>query len=52
MVDFAWASVHGFITLVLEGQIGENDGSRALKARGLAALAAMVETVVRTGGGR
>src|SRR5216684_1207480 len=52
MVDFAWASVHGFITLVLEGQIGEQDSSRALKARGLAALAAMVETVVRTGGGR
>jgi AcrR family transcriptional regulator len=52
MVDFAWSSVHGFITLVLEGQIGETDGSRALKARGLAALAAMVETVVRTGGGR
>jgi len=52
MVDFAWASVHGFITLVLEGQIGENESSRALKARGMAALAAMVETVVRTGGGR
>jgi len=52
MVDFAWASIHGFITLVLEGQIGEQDSSRALKARGLAALAAMVETVVRTGGGR
>jgi AcrR family transcriptional regulator len=51
MVDFAWASVHGFITLVLEGQIGENESSRALKSRGLAALAAMVETVVRTGGG-
>jgi len=52
MVDFAWASVHGFITLVLEGQIGGNESSRALKSRGLAALAAMVETVVRTGGGR
>jgi AcrR family transcriptional regulator len=52
MVDFAWASVHGFITLVLEGQIGETESSRALKARGLAALAAMVETVVRTSGGR
>lgn len=50
MVDFAWASVHGFITLVLEGQIGERESSRALKARGLAILAAMVETIVRTGG--
>lgn len=51
MVDFAWASVHGFITLVLEGQIGEKDSPRALKARGLAVLSAMVETVVRAGGG-
>ena len=25
MVDFAWAAVHGFITLVLEGQLGERD---------------------------
>ena len=50
MVDFAWASVHGFITLVLEGQLGEKDSSRALKARGLAALSAMVEAVVRAGG--
>lgn len=50
MVDFAWASVHGFITLVLEGQIGEEESSRALKARGLAMLGAMVETVVRAGG--
>ncbi len=49
MVDFAWASVHGFITLVLEGQIGERESARALKARGLAMLAAMVETIVRTG---
>jgi len=47
MVDFARASVHGFITLVLEGQIGEKDSPRALKARGLAVLSAMVETVVR-----
>ena len=38
MVDFAWAAVHGFITLVLDGQLGEQDSSRALKARGLAAL--------------
>ena len=50
MSDFAWANVHGFITLVLEGQIGERDSSRALKARSLAILAAMAETVVRTGG--
>lgn len=50
MVDFAWASVHGFITLVLEGQIGEDVSPRALKARGLAMLAAMVEAVVRAGG--
>jgi AcrR family transcriptional regulator len=50
MSDFAWATVHGFITLVLEGQVGERDSSRALKARSLAILAAMAETVVRTGG--
>ncbi|WP_421998814.1 TetR/AcrR family transcriptional regulator [Reyranella sp.] len=49
MVDFAWASVHGFITLVLEGQLGEKDSSRALKARGLAVLSALVETVVLAG---
>ena len=47
MADFAWASMHGFITLVLEGEIGGRDSSRALKTRGLAALAAMAETVVR-----
>jgi len=50
MSDFVWATVHGFITLVLEGQVGERDSSRALKARSLAILAAMAETVVRTGG--
>ncbi|SJZ50169.1 transcriptional regulator, TetR family [Enhydrobacter aerosaccus] len=50
MVDFTWASIHGFITLVLEGQIGEGDTPRALKSRGMAMLAAVVETVVRTGG--
>ncbi|MBM3650458.1 MAG: TetR/AcrR family transcriptional regulator [Alphaproteobacteria bacterium] len=49
MADFAWASVHGFITLVLEGQLGERDSPWALKARGLAALSAMVETVVLAG---
>ena len=51
MSDFAWATFHGFITLVLEGQIGANESSRALKARSMATLAAVVETVVRTGGG-
>ncbi len=51
MSDFAWATFHGFIILVLEGQIGEGESSRALKARSLATLAAMAETVVRTGGG-
>lgn len=45
--DLAWATMHGFITLVLEGEIGRRDSSRALKARGLAALAAMAETVTR-----
>jgi hypothetical protein len=50
MADFAWATVHGFITLVLEGQIGEGESPRALKARSLATLAAMAETVVRVGG--
>ncbi|MFI4998401.1 MAG: TetR/AcrR family transcriptional regulator [Reyranellales bacterium] len=50
MVDFAWSTVHGFIVLVLEGRIGAEDSSRSLKARGLAMLAAMVETVVRAGG--
>ena len=39
--------MHGFITLVLEGEIGGGDSSKALKARGLATLAAMAETVVR-----
>jgi AcrR family transcriptional regulator len=50
MSDFAWATVHGFITLVLESQIGERESSRALKARSLAILAAMAETVARAGG--
>jgi AcrR family transcriptional regulator len=50
LADFAWATVHGFITLVLEGQIGEGESPRALKARSLATLAAMAETVVRVGG--
>jgi AcrR family transcriptional regulator len=50
MSDFAWATVHGFITLLLERQIGEGDSSRALKARGVAILADMAETVLRAGG--
>ena len=50
MADFAWSTTHGFITLVLEGQIGEGESPRALKARSLATLAAMAETVVRVGG--
>lgn len=50
LADFAWSTMHGFITLVLEGQIGEGDSPRALKARSLATLAAMAETVVRVGG--
>ncbi|MCX7366861.1 MAG: TetR/AcrR family transcriptional regulator [Alphaproteobacteria bacterium] len=52
MVDFSWSSMHGFIALVLGGQIGgEEESSGALKTRGLAILAAMAETVVRTGSG-
>lgn len=50
MSDFAWATQHGFIGLVLESQIGGTDSSRALKARGMAILGAMAETVVRDGG--
>ncbi len=50
MSDFAWATVHGFIGLVLESQIGGAESARALKARGLAILSAMAETVMRTGG--
>lgn len=47
MVDFARATVHGFITLLLEGQLGEQDSSQALKARSLALLSATVESVLR-----
>jgi len=50
MVDFAGASIHGFISLLLDGQIGGKDSSRALKARGLSLLSAMAETVVRVAG--
>lgn len=50
MADFAGASIHGFISLLLDGQIGGKDSSRALKARGLSLLSAMAETVVRVGG--
>jgi hypothetical protein len=50
MADFAGAAVHGFISLLLDSQIGGKDSSRALKARGLSLLSAMAETVVRVGG--
>jgi len=50
MADFTGASVHGFISLLLDGQIGGKDSSRAVKARGLSLLSAMAETVVRAGG--
>ncbi len=50
MADFVGASVHGFISLLLDGQIGGKDSSRALKARGLSLLSAMAETVIRAGG--
>jgi AcrR family transcriptional regulator len=49
MSDFAWATMHGFISLVLESQIGGGDSSRVLRARSMAILAAMAETVVRGG---
>jgi AcrR family transcriptional regulator len=50
MSDFAWATVHGFIGLVLESQIGGAESARALKTRSVAILSAMAETVMRTGG--
>ena len=50
MSDFAWATVHGFITLLLERQIGEGESAKALRARGVAILADMAETVMRAGG--
>ena len=50
MSDFAWATVHGFIGLVLESQIGSAETARALKTRSVAILTAMAETVTRTGG--
>jgi AcrR family transcriptional regulator len=50
LANFAWSTMHGFITLVLEGQIGDNESPRALKAHSMATLAAMAETVVRAGG--
>ncbi len=46
--DFAWATMHGFIALVLDGEIGSRDSSKGLKARGLATLAAMAETIARS----
>lgn len=50
MTDFTGASVHGFISLLLDGQIGGKDSSRSLKARGLSLLSAMADTVVRADG--
>ena len=50
MSDFAWATVHGFISLLLERQIGEGENAKALRARGVAILADMAETVMRAGG--
>jgi len=47
MSDFAWATVHGFITLVLERQIGDGEPMRLVKARSLAVLSAMADAVVR-----
>ncbi len=49
MTDFAWASMHGFITLVLEGEIGGRDSSRGLEGPRPRRSAAMAETVVRSG---
>jgi len=49
MSDFAWATVHGFITLVLERQIGDGEPTRLVKARSLAVLTAMADSVVRAG---
>ncbi len=48
MRDFAWASMHGFIALVLDGEIGGRDSARSLKARGVALLLTMAETVARS----
>ena len=50
MADFAWATVHGFITLVLERQIGDGEPARLVKARSLAVLSAMADAVVGDGG--
>lgn len=52
MSDFAWATVHGFITLVLERQIGDGEPMRLVKARSLAVLTAMADAVVRAGTGK
>jgi AcrR family transcriptional regulator len=49
MADFAWATVHGFITLVLERQIGDGEPARLVKARSLAVLSAMADAVVKAG---
>ena len=50
MSDFAWATMHGFITLLLERQIGDGESAAALRSRGVAMLADMAETVLRAGG--
>lgn len=47
MADFAWATVHGFITLVLERQIGDGEPARLVKARSLAVLSAMADAVTK-----
>jgi len=52
MSDFAWSTVHGFITLVLERQIGDGEPSRLVKARSLAVLTAMADAVVQAGSGK
>jgi AcrR family transcriptional regulator len=49
MVDFARSTMHGFITLVLETQLGERESPQGLKARGLAILSTTVETILRAG---
>jgi len=50
MADFAWASVHGLATLVLQGQLDRGGASaRLLKRRQEIVLTAVVDTIARTG---
>jgi len=50
MADFAWASVHGLATLMLQGQLDRGGTSaRLLKRRQEIALTAVVDTIARTG---